>query len=149
MKISKYTEIKHLLHFKTYRNVLNTFHAICLRVFTQFCVNYCFFLELSFNKCVVFNNRSIFSQVSLLFSRRFFSGYSRLAKKYYFYVRISSIKVFSLLVTSIGEATGIAREYLVDILLILIWCILKLETFILRLVSSVFYWYALKKKVLS
>ena len=57
------------------------------------------------------------------------------------------MKVFSLLITSIGEAADIDCEYLLVILLILIWCILKLETFISRLISSVLYWYAIKNKV--
>ena len=81
-------------------------------------------------------------------SRRFFLTATQSQRKfYYFYVRISSIKVFSLLITSIGEATGINCEYLLNILLILIWCILKLGTFISRLISSVLYWYAVKNKV--
>ena len=62
-------------------------------------------------------------------------------------MRTSSIKVFSLLITSVGEATGINCEYLLDILLILIWCILKLGTFLSRLISSVLYWYAVENKV--
>lgn len=41
-------------------------------------------------------------------SRRFFNGWSKLEKKiYHFHVKISSIKLFSLLLTSNGEATGI------------------------------------------
>ena len=45
--------------------------------------------------------------------RRFFNGCSKLAKtNYYFYVRISSIKVFCLLMTSIGKATGTNCQYL-------------------------------------
>ena len=55
------------------------------------------------------------------------------------------LKVCSLLITSFGEATGIDYEYLLGILLILIWFILKLETLLLRLVSSVLYWYAVVK----
>ena len=89
---------------------------------------------------------SYFRSVMVTRSRRFFNGYSKLAKEiYYFCVRISSIKVFSLLVTWIGEATGINCEYLLNVLLVLIWCILKLETFILRLISSALYWYAVIK----
>ena len=64
-------------------------------------------------------------------------------------MRISSIKVFSLLITSIGEATDIDSEYLLNVLVILIWCILKLETFISRLISSVFYWCAVTKSVVE
>ena len=64
-------------------------------------------------------------------------------------MRISSIKVFSLLITSIGEATDIDSEYLLNVLVILIWCILKLETFISHLISSVFYWCAVTKSVVE
>ena len=64
-------------------------------------------------------------------------------------MRISSIKVFSLLITSIGEATDIVSEYLLNVLVILIWCILKLETFISHLISSVFYWCAVTKPVVE
>ena len=64
-------------------------------------------------------------------------------------MRISSIKVFSLLITSIGEATDIDSEYLLNVLVILIWCILKLETFISHLTSSVFYWCAVTKSVVE
>ena len=63
-------------------------------------------------------------------------------------LRITSTKVFSLLKTSIGEATGIDCEYLFNILLIPNWCILKLETFASHLTSSVLYWYAVKNKVI-
>ena len=64
-------------------------------------------------------------------------------------MRISSIKVFSLLITSIGEATDIDSEYLLNVLVILIWCILKLETFISHLISSVFYWCAVTKSIVE
>ena len=64
-------------------------------------------------------------------------------------MRISFIKVFSLLITSIGEATDIDSEYLLNVLVILIWCILKLETFISHLISSVFYWCAVTKSVVE
>ena len=64
-------------------------------------------------------------------------------------MRISSIKVFSLLITSIGEATAIDCEYFLNILVILIWCILKLEIFISRLISSVLYWCAVTKSVVE
>ena len=47
-------------------------------------------------------------------------------------MRISSFKVFSLLITLIGEATGIDCENLLNILRILISCILKLEALISR-----------------
>ena len=62
-------------------------------------------------------------------------------------MRRTSTKVFSLLKTSIGEATGIDCEYLFNILLIPNWCVFKLETFASHLTSSVLYWYAVKNKV--